>query len=65
MNVTIQVIHNSFPFVPNIRDGDGHLIMPRRYENELKDGGLVMINVYPMMYVSLKLFSFRNLTFLQ
>src|SRR5882762_5108978 len=37
--------------VPNIRDGDGRLIMPHEYRKKLKDGFFVMVNTYMKMYV--------------
>ena len=43
------MVHNSIPFIPNIRDGDGYLIMPDKYENLLEDEGLVIVNVHPRM----------------
>ena len=49
-----ESLRDSFPFIPNIRDEDGHLIMPDKYEDELKDGGLIMLNVRPRMYVFVK-----------
>ena len=34
---------------PNIRDGDGHLILPGKYTNALKDGTIVLVNVSPSL----------------
>jgi hypothetical protein len=36
----------SFFTVPNIRDGDGRLVLPYEYRSRLKDGSVVMVNVY-------------------
>jgi hypothetical protein len=37
--------------IPNIRNGDGQLILPVHYETELKDNSIVMINVHINLYV--------------
>jgi hypothetical protein len=52
------IVRGYFPFIPNIRDGNGHLIMPHEYEDKLEDGTIVMINVELRMYVLFKLISF-------
>jgi hypothetical protein len=41
-----------FPFIPNIRDGEGHLIMPHEYEKNMIHGDIVIVNVKPTMWVS-------------
>jgi len=52
------IVRGYFPFIPNIRDGNGRLIMPHEYEDKLEDQTVVMVNVGPRMYVLLKLISF-------
>ena len=42
---------NSFFTVPNVRDGDGRVVMPYEYRSQLKDGSVVMLNVYLKVYV--------------
>jgi hypothetical protein len=32
--------------IPNVRDGDGRLIMPYEYRSKLTDKSIVMLNVY-------------------
>jgi hypothetical protein len=36
----------SFVQVPNVRDGDGNIITPDRYETQLRDGTVVSVNVF-------------------
>jgi hypothetical protein len=38
--------------VPNIRDGDGRLILPNEYCSKLEDKSIVSVNVQLKMYVS-------------
>lgn len=50
---SIQHAHNmSIPF-PNIRDGDGRLIMPNEYKSRLEDGSIVIVNASLRLYVIL------------
>ena len=42
----------SIPF-PNIRDGDGRLIMPNEYKSRLEDGSIVIVNASLRLYVIL------------
>lgn len=37
--------------VPNVRDGDGRLIMPHEYQSKLKDRSVVMVNAFLKLYV--------------
>ena len=39
-------ISNSSINVPNMRDGNGALIMPDEYEQKLDMGSIIMVNVY-------------------
>lgn len=39
-------VSNSSINVPNVRDGNGALIMPHEYEQKLETGSIVMVNVY-------------------
>ena len=39
--------------IPNIRKGDGHLILPPDYRSELEDKAVVMLNVHLNLYVFL------------
>ena len=32
--------------LPNIRDGNGRLVMPHEYRSTLKNDSIVMVNVY-------------------
>ena len=41
----------SFVHIPNVRDGDGDIILPQDYKLKLKDNTIVMVNVYLKLYV--------------
>lgn len=49
-----HIIQGHFPYIPNVRDGNGHIIMPHEYDKKMKHNDIVLVNVKPMMYVSLK-----------
>lgn len=40
----------SFVHIPNIRDGDGALILPQNYR-DITDRSIVMVNIYLKLYV--------------
>jgi hypothetical protein len=40
----------SFVHIPDIRNGDGKLITPDQYEQQLQDGCIVSVNVYLKLY---------------
>lgn len=44
-----------FISIPNVRDGDGQLIMPYEYRSKLKDKSIVMLNIQLKLCVSLVL----------
>lgn len=44
---------NSFLIVPNIRDGDGQLIMPYNYRSKLTSESIVIVNAYLKLCVFL------------
>ena len=46
-----NLVERRFDIIPNIRDGKGHLIMPREYESTLKNGSIVIVNVHLKLYV--------------
>ena len=37
--------------IPNIRNGEGQLILPVHYDTELEDNSIVMINIHIDLYV--------------
>ena len=41
----------SFVHIPNVRDGDGNIILPQDYKLKLKDNAIVMVNVFLKLYV--------------
>ena len=45
------IVQGYYPFIPNIRDGNGLLIMPHEYETKLQDEMVVIVNVQPRVYV--------------
>ena len=46
-------VSKSSVHIPNIRDGEGKIITPDQYDKTLKDGSIVLVNVYFKMLVSL------------
>ena len=52
------VVRGYFPFIPNIRDGRGNIVMPHEYERTFEDGCMMMVNVKPRMYVFIFYFYF-------
>ena len=42
--------------IPNIRDGDGNIILPQDYESKLQDQSIVIVNVYLKLWVHYKNF---------
>lgn len=40
-----------FITIPNVRDKEGQLIMPNEYETQLKEGAVMIVNVYPQLLV--------------
>ena len=49
--------------IPNVRDSDGCVIMPNKYESKLKDGSIVIVNVHFKLYVFI-LFTINIIPFL-
>ena len=47
----IEECKELFIVVPNIRDGDGCIIMPDEYGKRLQNGSIVMVNVHLKLYV--------------
>ena len=41
----------SFVHIPNVKDGDGNIILPQDYDLKLPDNAIVMMNVYLKLYV--------------
>ena len=46
-----NLVERRFDIIPNVRDGKGHLIMPREYESTLKNGSIVIVNIHLKLYV--------------
>ena len=46
-----EICKDFFVIVPNVRDGDGCLIMPDDYGSKLENGSIVMVNVHLKLYV--------------